>query len=215
MSGTILGTVHPVSGMAEVCDILGLSAVTVVQDNADSAFGNIASELGLAVIVGDCLSLSCARPLAVDRSTVSVPSVNICCAPAEVIGEEEGVGGIVMMLSAVLIEGNVISAVLGILSIEAVDTLAACNCSRNRYVGSLTAGAVEDNAVIQFCINVNAVDAFAVIIVADIGSRNAGPLGRRTACAPDVDVNAVPTLVVGEVQGNNIAFAAGGVDLGA
>ena len=63
--------------MAEVSDILGLSAVAVVQDNAYSACGNIALELGLAIVIGDCLSLRSAGPFAVDRIAVSVPCVNI------------------------------------------------------------------------------------------------------------------------------------------
>ena len=90
MTELISGTVHPVTVIGKVSDIFSLSAVAVVQDNADSAIGNIASELGLAILVGDSLSLRSAGPLAVERVAVSIPGINISRTPTEVIGQQEG-----------------------------------------------------------------------------------------------------------------------------
>ena len=95
MTQFILRTVHPVTVIGgEVGDILSLSAIAVAQDNADSAFGNIAAELGLTQIVYDGLSLSSARPRTVELVAVSIPSVYIRGAPTEVIGQQEGTYGI-------------------------------------------------------------------------------------------------------------------------
>ena len=90
MAEIVRCAVHPIACIAEVCDILSLSAVSVVQDNAYSAFGDIASELGLAVIIGDGLSLSFAGPLAAESVAVGIPSVNISGSPTEVVGQQEG-----------------------------------------------------------------------------------------------------------------------------
>ena len=76
--------------MVKVGNVLCLSAVTVVEDNACCSLGNMADELCLAVVVCCCLCLSCAGPLAVDCVAVSVPCVYIRASPSEVVGEEEG-----------------------------------------------------------------------------------------------------------------------------
>ena len=89
MTEVVLCAVHPVAVIAKVCDVLCLSAVTVVEDNAYCSFGNIAYKLCLAVAVYYCLCLSSSGPLAVDGIAVSVPSVYISRAPTEVIGELE------------------------------------------------------------------------------------------------------------------------------
>ena len=82
--------VHPVAiPLTEVCDVLCLSAVTVVKDNAYCSFGNRAPELCLAVVIYDRLCLSCSGSLAADGVAVSVPSVYIRAAPVEVICEQE------------------------------------------------------------------------------------------------------------------------------
>ena len=92
MTKIILCAVHPVAFiLTKVGDVFGLLAFaagfTVVQDNADSAFGNSTSKLGLAKAVCDGLSLSSTRPLTAQGGTVSVPSIDIRAAPTEVVGQ--------------------------------------------------------------------------------------------------------------------------------
>ena len=74
MTEIVLGTVHPVTGNVEVGDVLGLCARAVIEDDSDRIFGDIAAELGLAVLVcyGFCLRRT--GPFAVDRAAVSVPA---------------------------------------------------------------------------------------------------------------------------------------------
>ena len=119
MTLIILSTIHPVACMAEVGDILGLSAVAVAQDNAFSTFGNIALELGLSIVVGDRLSLRSAGPFAVELIAVVVPSIDIGSTPAEVVGQQE-----VSLILVVLFATTAAGAAFDLIEVNHVMTFA-------------------------------------------------------------------------------------------
>ena len=94
-------------------------------------------------------------------------------------------------------------------SIKAVQTAACSSRLINIYVGSLTAGAVEDDLVIYRGINRNTVNAFAEVVVTYISSRNTRPSsGFAAEIGPHVNVDGIPALIIGEVQGIGLAVAA-------
>lgn len=90
MAEVVLCAVEPVAGWSKVCDISCLSSTTVVSDNTNCSCRNVDNELSFAVIVYYCLSLSRTRPFAAERIAVSVPCVNVCMTPTEVVGKVEG-----------------------------------------------------------------------------------------------------------------------------
>ena len=89
MSQLVCSTVHPVAVIAKVCNVLCLCACVIIYYYAYRAFGNFYYKLSLIHIVCFCFFNFCAGPCAVKLIAVTVPSVYIRLAPAEVICEQE------------------------------------------------------------------------------------------------------------------------------
>ena len=173
----VLRAVHPVTVIREVLDILGLLAVTVAQDNAGSALGNIASELSLAVLILSGLSLSGTRPCAVKLVAVIIPCIYICLTPTEVIGQQEGTFGIRIRVGTGS-RGGIGSDIIEFYVIMTLSILIGhVNAGRTieRNIDSLLA-AVVDDIVGDACGNIEGESLFAVFVHTDGGHRNAGPL---------------------------------------
>ena len=197
MTQIVLGAIHPVTVIGEVLDVLGLFAVTVAQDHAGSALGNVASELSLAVLIRSGLSLSGTRPCAVKLIAVIVPSIDICLTPTEVVGEEEGALGIGIRIGTGI--GSRVDRIEFYIVVTFRILIGHVNTGRaiERNVNSLLA-AVVDDIVGHAGGDLKGESLFAVFIHTDRGHRNAGPLNGLLGIRPIVNINSAEALVVRE-----------------
>ena len=195
MTQIVLGAIHPVTVIGEVLDILGLLAVTVAQDNAGSALGNVASELSLAVLIRSGLSLSGTRPCAVKLIAVIVPSIDICLTPTEVVGEEEGALGIGIGIGI----GSRVDRIEFYIVVTFRILIGHVHAGRTieRNVNSLLA-AVVDDIVGHAGGDLKGESLLAVFIHTDRGHRYTGPLYRLVILRPIIDVNSAEAFVVRE-----------------
>ena len=198
----VLGAVHPVTVIREVLDILGLLAVTVAQDNAGSALGNIASELSLAILILSGLSLSGARPCAVKLIAVIIPCIYICLTPTEVIGQQEGALGIRIRVGTGSRGGVRINVVEFYIVVTLIILIGHIYAGRTieRNIDSLLA-AVVDDVVSNAGRNFEGESLFAVFVHTDGGHRNTGPLNGLLGIGPIININSAEALVVGEDDG--------------